>query len=101
MEEQNLIIFADLTPLDLKKIMRDVYDYSKSYFGIAQKYTSRCRSCNASFERYSYKGLGWIDLMHAFLAIGFYVDGFITADKSFASLSNDPKFSNLQITIVS
>ncbi|MGA2308137.1 MAG: hypothetical protein ABSG57_01145 [Candidatus Bathyarchaeia archaeon] len=99
MEDQGLILFSDFTPVDLKQMMKDVYDYSKDYFGIAKKYY-RCQICNGSFEHYTYKGLGWIDLVHAFLALGFFADGLITADKSFAHLSSDPKFGSIEITVI-
>jgi predicted nucleic acid-binding protein len=99
MEEQGLVLFGDFTPLDLKNIMNDVYSYSKTYFGMVKKYFM-CQVCKATFEHYSYKGLGWIDLMHAFLALGFFADGLITADRSFAHLSADSKFSSLVITVI-
>lgn len=99
MENQGYIIFSDFTPLDLKQIMNNVYDYSKAYFGMIKKYF-RCRICRNPFERYSYKGLGWIDVMHAFIALELCADGFLTADKSFGHFLSEPKFAGLQITII-
>jgi len=99
MESQGFIVFADFTPLDLKQIMSDVYDYSRNYFGMVRKYFN-CQICHNPLEHYSYKGLGWIDLLHAFLAVGLFADGLITADKGFGHLSTDQKFSGLKITVI-
>jgi predicted nucleic acid-binding protein len=99
MENQGYVIFADFTPLDLKQIMDNVYVYSKKYFGLIRKYF-RCRFCRSFFEHYSYRGLGWIDVMHAFLALELCADGFTTADKSFKDLQTDPQFSELPIAII-
>jgi hypothetical protein len=99
MENQGHVMFADFTPLDLKQIMTDVYDYSKAYFVMITKYL-RCKICRNLFEHYTYKGLGWIDLLHAFLALELFADGVITADKSFGDILSDPRFARLQITII-
>lgn len=99
MERQKLIAFADFTPLDLKKIMDNVYDYSRNYFGEIRKF-STCSICRRQHESFSYKGLGWIDIMHSFLAIGLCADELITADKSFSFLRTDSKFSSLKIVII-
>jgi predicted nucleic acid-binding protein len=99
MEKQGLILFGDFTPVDLRQIMKDTYDCTRGYFGAAKKYY-KCQICRSSFEHYSYRGLGWIDMLHAFLALGFFADGLITADESFADLSTDPRFSSFDITII-
>jgi len=79
--------------------MGDVYDYSKKHFGMIKKYF-RCRICRNFFEHYSYRGLGWIDIMHAHLALELCADGVTTADKGFKDFRSDPKFSGLSITII-
>jgi hypothetical protein len=99
MEKRGLLIFADFTPLDLKQVMDDVFTFSKGYFGMVKKYY-HCGICRTPHESYSYKGLGWIDLMHAFLAIGLCVDSLVTADKSFSALSTDNRFSSINIEII-
>lgn len=99
MEEKGYIIFADFTAIDLKQIVNRIYSYSKAYFGnISKSYF--CRICRTPFESYSYRGLGWIDLMHAYLALNLCADGFMTADKSFKDLTIDSDFSNLKFTIL-
>ncbi len=99
MEKQGFINFADFTPLDLKKIMDNVYNYSKNYFGEVRKF-NQCSFCRRPYENFGYKGLGWIDLMHSFLAVGLCADKIITADKSFSNLRLDTKFSSLKIVII-
>lgn len=99
MEKRGLVIFADFSPLDLKQIMEDVFEFSKDYFGVVRKYYN-CGVCRSPHESYTYKGLGWIDLMHAFLAVELCVDSLITADKSFSTLTSDSKFNGLNIEII-
>lgn len=99
MEKQKLIAFADFTAIDLKKVMDDVYSYSKNYFGQVRKFY-QCSICRKPYESFSYKGLGWIDIMHSYLALGLCADELVTGDKSFSILRTDAKFSSLKIVII-
>ena len=100
MEHKKYIVLADFTMVDLKQIINEAYNYSLKYFGDIKRY-SRCMICRNNYEHYSYKGLGWIDFTHILLAINLAADEFITADKSFKDLKNDPEFRDIEIKIIS
>ncbi len=62
-----------------------------------------CPKCNETFEptqKYQYKGLGYVDLEHAYLAKYGKSSTFYTSDTSFKSLSNDPDFKSIKFAII-
>ena len=57
-----------------------------------------CPSCNGnlgSFGKRCYRGLGHVDIEHAYFAYHSGVSTFYSTDKSFSDLSDDPDFSSI------
>ena len=63
----------------------------KNYFG--QVHITRKK-------RYEYKGLGYVDFEHAYLAKQAGASAFYTSDRSFNSLNNDRDFRPIEFIIV-
>jgi len=62
-----------------------------------------CPGCGKSVDpvkRYRYRGLGYVDLEHAYLAKCGNVSTFYTSDTSFKSLNQDEHFQPIKFTII-
>lgn len=62
-----------------------------------------CPKCGKSIDpvkKYQYKGLGYVDLEHAYLAKYGNASTFYTSDTSFKSLNHDEYFKPMRFTII-
>lgn len=97
-EREMKMIFADFERVDLNKIANETYDFEKEYFGIIRKYDT-CSRCGQEFPNFSYRGLGFIDVLHLKLAINYHCNRFITTDQYYNHVIDDPEYSSLEFEI--
>lgn len=89
-------IDADVT------IFHHTLNFIKKYFGIVRMF-NRCNVCKTkkSFRFFSiYSGLGPADFIHIILALSMGCHCFITLDKGFKSLREEPVFSPIVIEVL-
>lgn len=98
MDRDTKLIFTDFRRVDVDEIIDNTYDFEKKYFGIIRRY-NRCRRCGRQYRNYSYRGLGFIDVMHLNLAISLHCNRFITTDQYFNHVREDPEYSSLEFEI--
>ena len=71
---------------------------------IVSRDSRKCSKCgktiNSIKKMYRYKGLGYVDLEHAYMAKHGNVSVFYTSDTSFRSLNNDPYFRPIEFKII-
>lgn len=62
-----------------------------------------CPSCDRTNEmnkKYTYRGLGHLDLEHVYFAIHGHASIFYTRDKGFSTLKNDPDFNSISFRLL-
>lgn len=93
------ILFADFSVVDLKKIFDNSFHLARGYFGNIRFYYS-CGKCWQNHPHYQYKGLGSLDMLHAFLAKEYLCDLFITTDNDFRDLQGSAIFPDMHFQVL-
>lgn len=66
-----------------------------------QGHGTSCPSCKSSMQKkYQYRGLGHVDLEHAYLAVYNNASMFYSTGKGFAALVDDPDFASIKFKLV-
>ena len=115
-ESQKILLIEP--PMTLSEHQTVILDKFQSYFGHVGV-INRCPKCRTdgiprgfnkcpnckktmkSIKKYKYKGLGYVDFEHAYLAKWGKASRFYTTDKAFKSLNGDPDFQSIIFKILS
>jgi hypothetical protein len=98
-EDEKKLFFTDFSIVDLNNVYNESFQFLSDYFGYIPFYP-RCGRCYQIYPHYEYKGVGGIDLLHAYLAKECYCSLFVTTDGGFRDLEGLPQFLNIHFEVL-
>jgi predicted nucleic acid-binding protein len=84
------IIFENCDTVESLAFYTDSFDLYTKYFGEVRFYQT-CNQCKSETVNSTYKGLAPMDIIHIMLANRLECDSFITLDKGYSAIINEPK----------